>query len=150
MSRRSLRPSLSAAAAVAAVALPKRVAPDRCDCLIHCGDDPWLTDGRAQPCAAKVARDREAAEIQRRFALQRQIADGAAVRSVEFGAPSVWIAGLQWFDTAVPSTAQPAAEVARAAEYLVLRRMAEQHPHKPHLVRILHAAQRPTLETTTP
>jgi hypothetical protein len=22
-----------------------------CDCLIRCGDDPWLSDGRSAPCA---------------------------------------------------------------------------------------------------
>lgn len=21
-----------------------------CDCLNHCGDDPWLKDGRSKPC----------------------------------------------------------------------------------------------------
>lgn len=25
--------------------------PDNCDCLNQCGDDPWLNDGRATPCA---------------------------------------------------------------------------------------------------
>lgn len=32
---------------------------ERCDCLIYCGDDPWLKDGRATPCPAKVKRDAE-------------------------------------------------------------------------------------------
>lgn len=31
--------------------------PVPCDCLIFCGDDPWLQDGRSVPCATKVARD---------------------------------------------------------------------------------------------
>lgn len=26
--------------------------PDTCDCLSHCGDDPWLKDGRSKPCIA--------------------------------------------------------------------------------------------------
>jgi hypothetical protein len=26
-----------------------------CDCLDHCGTDPWLRDGRATPCANLVA-----------------------------------------------------------------------------------------------
>ncbi len=26
--------------------------PVECDCLNWCGDDPWLKDGRAQPCKA--------------------------------------------------------------------------------------------------
>lgn len=30
--------------------------PDDCDCLNACGDDPWLANGRARPCAAAVAR----------------------------------------------------------------------------------------------
>lgn len=36
-----------------------------CDCLNHCGDDPWLKDGRAQPCPqrlANLAEDKQAAE----------------------------------------------------------------------------------------
>lgn len=28
----------------------------RCDCLIHCGDDPWLATGKATPCPHLVAR----------------------------------------------------------------------------------------------
>ena len=24
--------------------------PGKCDCLNDCGDDPWLVDGRAEPC----------------------------------------------------------------------------------------------------
>lgn len=24
-----------------------------CDCLNHCGDDPWLHDGRATPCEGR-------------------------------------------------------------------------------------------------
>ena len=28
-----------------------------CDCLNHCGDDPWLQDGRSTPCDHKVASD---------------------------------------------------------------------------------------------
>jgi len=27
----------------------------QCDCLNHCGDDPWLKDGRSQPCASLLA-----------------------------------------------------------------------------------------------
>ena len=33
--------------------------PRPCDCTVHCGDDPWLADGRAAPCVRKVVRDRE-------------------------------------------------------------------------------------------
>lgn len=35
-----------------------------CDCLIYCGDDPWLTVGRAAPCQYKVARDAAEREAQ--------------------------------------------------------------------------------------
>jgi hypothetical protein len=27
--------------------------PDDCDCINVCGDDPWLKDGRATPCASR-------------------------------------------------------------------------------------------------
>lgn len=27
--------------------------PDDCDCFNACGDDPWLKDGRSQPCARR-------------------------------------------------------------------------------------------------
>ena len=30
----------------------RRPEPVRCDCLNHCGDDPWLKDGRAFKCQA--------------------------------------------------------------------------------------------------
>ncbi len=36
--------------------------PEPCDCLIYCGDDPWLQDGRARPCDRKRAADREIVE----------------------------------------------------------------------------------------
>ncbi|MFL9934242.1 hypothetical protein P0D88_34845 [Paraburkholderia sp. RL18-103-BIB-C] len=26
----------------------------KCDCTVMCGDDPWIKDGRATPCAAYV------------------------------------------------------------------------------------------------
>ena len=34
----------------------------KCDCLIHCGDDPWLKTGKAVPCerAQQKARDEQA------------------------------------------------------------------------------------------
>lgn len=33
-----------------------------CDCLNWCGDDPWLNDGRAEPCQERKERERRAAE----------------------------------------------------------------------------------------
>jgi hypothetical protein len=29
--------------------------PEPCDCLIYCGDDPWLADGRSTPCAVRAS-----------------------------------------------------------------------------------------------
>jgi hypothetical protein len=33
-----------------------------CDCLNHCGDDPWLKDGRAKPCQYRLKKQAEAAK----------------------------------------------------------------------------------------
>ena len=30
-----------------------------CDCLTWCGDDPWLKDGRAEPCAYRKKREED-------------------------------------------------------------------------------------------
>ena len=35
--------------------------PVTCDCLNDCGDDPWLKDGRSQPC--KYLRQRQALDL---------------------------------------------------------------------------------------
>ena len=32
----------------------KEDGPDDCDCLIWCGDDPWLAKGKAKPCANAI------------------------------------------------------------------------------------------------
>lgn len=52
-----------------------------CDCLNWCGDDPWLNDGRAEPCQDKKDHDRrvreKAIERQRIMALANQLADSA-------------------------------------------------------------------------
>jgi hypothetical protein len=37
---------------------PKKKEPVKCDCLNVCGDDPWLKDGRATPCA-RFSSDRK-------------------------------------------------------------------------------------------
>ncbi|UCV02341.1 hypothetical protein [Dechloromonas denitrificans] len=34
-----------------------------CDCLNWCGDDPWLRDGRAEPCAEAKKREADRQEI---------------------------------------------------------------------------------------
>jgi hypothetical protein len=36
-----------------------------CDCLIHCGDDPWLAQGKSRPCDARIKSDQDAAEFHR-------------------------------------------------------------------------------------
>ena len=40
--------------------MPKRL---KCDCLNECGDDPWLRDGRAEPCDR--LKERRAQKLQR-------------------------------------------------------------------------------------
>lgn len=37
--------------------------PVPCDCINWCGDDPWLRDGRATPCAALLMRDEKEARL---------------------------------------------------------------------------------------
>lgn len=32
---------------------------EKCDCLVYCGDDPWLKDRRAKPCAQKIQKEEE-------------------------------------------------------------------------------------------
>lgn len=49
--------------------------PERCDCLIYCGDDPWLKDGRAEPCAEKKKADAVAAGLARRVARTNRLLD---------------------------------------------------------------------------
>lgn len=52
-----------------------------CDCLNWCGDDPWLKDGRAEPCQERKDKERQeraqAAERQRLRALLDRLADSA-------------------------------------------------------------------------
>lgn len=51
---------------------------DKCDCLVYCGDDPWLKDGRSKPCAQKVQKEEE-----RRLAIEamnREKKDAARYR----------------------------------------------------------------------
>jgi len=41
----------------------------KCDCLHHCGDDPWLAAGRAEPCRHfKARQSKEKQEAERRAA----------------------------------------------------------------------------------
>lgn len=135
-------------AAPAVPSMPKRVAPDKCDCLVHCGDDPWLKDGRAYPCPSKVRRDRECAEAAERFDLQRRIADDAAAAKVTVESRLAETPTGLWLDM---SEAPPAA--ADCARYLLLRRLAEQHPDQPQLLRLgtpPAAPCRNNQRTTTP
>ena len=39
----------------------KATRPAKCDCLNYCGDDPWLNDGRAEPCEESKACEKKAA-----------------------------------------------------------------------------------------
>lgn len=121
-----------------------------CDCLCRCGDDPRLTRGQAKPCEYSVAQARQLAEVTRRMELQRTLADAGALRLVRDAQPAEWADCSEWFDAATPTTGPAAAQVAMALEYLLLRRLAERHPQRPHLVRIALAALQPTPETTTP
>lgn len=36
-----------------------------CDCLIYCGDDPWLNDGRVKPCKARLKALKQEAKVQK-------------------------------------------------------------------------------------
>lgn len=56
----------------------KPITPPPCDCLIHCGDDPWLRDGRATPCDRMKARTAE--QVAREKADSQARADVAALR----------------------------------------------------------------------
>lgn len=121
-----------APAQAAPAPMPARQAPDQCDCTVHCGDDPWLKDGRSTPCAAKVKRDRERAEAAECFALQRRIADEAARSEVACEGVEITTATGTWLDlSAAPEG------TADSARYLVLRRLAERHPEHPLRLRLL-------------
>lgn len=37
-----------------------------CDCLIHCGDDPWIKQGKVKPCNNRIKAEQDAAEFSRR------------------------------------------------------------------------------------
>lgn len=54
-----------------------------CDCLIHCGDDPWLKDGRAQPCQAFLDRQRKAEIFSSKL-------DRSAALCVKYGVRDFW------------------------------------------------------------
>lgn len=117
--------------------------PRPCDCLDRCGDDPDMHTGRVAVCARKRQRDRELAEAAERLHLQHAIAIDAAVRCVRFGAPTEWGQGLEWFRTDAPERcAQPHADVARAARYLLLSNRALSHPTLPGLLCLVDPPQR--------
>ena len=54
-----------------------------CDCLNWCGDDPWLNNGRAQPCAAWLAR------VERERVIAEQTVKIAELRTT-FGAADIF------------------------------------------------------------
>ena len=42
--------------------------PEVCDCLVFCGDDPWLASGKAKPCeyaTIRAAEQKEAEKLNR-------------------------------------------------------------------------------------
>lgn len=49
--------------------------PEPCDCTVWCGDDPWLKDGRSEPCAHKKKADADAARAARRIACTNRLLD---------------------------------------------------------------------------
>jgi hypothetical protein len=53
-----------------------------CDCLNFCGDDPWLNDGRAQPCPIMVAR-------QKREVIENQQADRRKILCKSYGVSNI-------------------------------------------------------------
>lgn len=127
---------------LASVPLGKRP----CDCLDICGDDPAVRTGRAAVCQAKIARDREMAEISERMDLQRELAEQAAIECLRFGAQVRPIDGSDWLDISgdierlilTEDPVPPAiSALARAARYLVLTKRAEQHPTHLYVLRML-------------
>ncbi len=49
-------------------------ATPKCDCLNHCGDDPWLKDGRAEPCEKLLAAQLQEKEAVEQIKKVKQIA----------------------------------------------------------------------------
>jgi len=140
---------MRAAAMTARASVPLGQRP--CDCLDICGDDPAVSTGRASVCQAKIARDREMAEISERMGLERELAMQAAIDCLRFGAEVRQIDSVHWLDITSPmsSAAQvPAAGLARAARYLVLTKRAEQHPTLPNLLRVLPKSGRRSTDRT--
>lgn len=117
----------------------------QCDCLDHCGDDPALRDGRADPCQHYRDRARREAEAVDMHRLQHELARHGALQQLERCVPcevSV-IEGWAWIDVrhtlglqAGTLPADQAARVRNAARYLVHIGEAVQHPTLPHLVRL--------------
>lgn len=75
---------------------------EKCDCLNRCGDDPWLADGRARPCAALVKERQRAAERERAREVLRSLlcqaqSDGqVVVTAADMNAVSGLVFGPQW------------------------------------------------------
>lgn len=60
-----------------------------CDCLNWCGDDPWLQDGRAEPCQDRKDRERREAEGKVERAHIVAVLDHLADSAVKHGTVSV-------------------------------------------------------------
>jgi hypothetical protein len=56
----------------------------KCDCLNDCGDDPWLRDGRSQPCD-RLKKERAAAAKAKEDARQLKLSAIAVGEWLEGG-----------------------------------------------------------------
>lgn len=74
---------------------------EKCDCLIHCGDDPWLRNGRAQPCE----------HLKKEWAATAKAKEEA--RQLELSA----IAVGEWVDAGCKPTATPATQIAALVKF---------------------------------
>jgi hypothetical protein len=110
-----------------------------CDCLTFCGDDPNVFNGNAQPCAAIAA-------------LQAKREEASELHTLAFKCAEIWarcVLGMTGTPVLTnghihtditPSQSddkQWLARVNEAARLLVLLKKAEQHPTRPHLLRLL-------------
>lgn len=108
-----------------------------CDCLDVCGDDPDVRTGRAAVCQAKLARDREMAEISERMELQPLLAQKGAQMILLLSAQYQHFEGTRWFCLQAAKPGDRLAEdLANAVRYLLLTKNAERHPTEEHLVRL--------------
>ena len=119
-----------------------RSTPDRpaCDCTNYCGDDPNVFNGKAQPCQASAALQAKREEASEHLLLAFELADKWAHEVLASATTEVLDNGHPYADTKpkhLKGDKAELADIAKAARFLVLGKRAEQHPTKPHLLRIL-------------